>query len=434
MQIQPIALNEYQARRAKVLQQIGPDAVALVFAAKVAYRSGHSEYAYRQDSDFYYLTGFNESDAVLILAPGTASPVILFNQKQDKTKELWTGARIGQEATIKEYGVDAAYPIEEIDAHLPKILANKKIIYYPFGHEAPDKQVLTWITKAQEITYHMPLPDLAAIQKITAGMRLIKSPAEINLMHMAADISAKAHHHAMASVQSGMMEYQLAAEYIYQFTQQGALDVAYLPIVGGGENACVLHYTANKSVLRDGDLVLVDAGCEYQNYCADVSRTFPVNGKFTPTQRAVYSVVLNSYLAGLEKMKPGSNWPNVLKRVVEVLTEGLLELGLLKGKLQDLIAQDACKRFFMHGPGHWLGLDVHDVGVYKIQDKPTTFESGMVLTLEPGIYIGKDETVDKKWWHTGIRIEDDILITEKGYQVLSSAAPIQIDDIEQLMR
>jgi Xaa-Pro aminopeptidase len=268
------------------------------------------------------------------------------------------------------------------------------------------------------------MPDLSAVQKLIAQMRLIKSPAEVALLQQAASISAKAHNLAMQRVTPGMKEYQLAAEYIYHFTQNGALDVAYLPIVGGGQNACTLHYVANTDTLRDGDLVLVDAGCEYQYYCADVSRTFPVNGRFTNEQKALYDMVLNAYLAGLEKIKPGNNWTMVREAVDKSLTAGLSDLKI-PGEL---------KEFFMHGPGHWLGLDVHDVGPYKVHDKPITFSAGMVLTLEPGIYIDEPAQVDKKWWHTGIRIEDDILVTEQGPQVLTQESPILPQDIEQLMR
>ncbi len=398
------------------MQQMGADTVAIIFSAPPTYRSRDSEYAYRQNSDFYYLTGFCEAHAVLILSPGTSTPVTLFNQAPDPKMEQWTGPRIGQQDAVNHYGVDAAFSIDQIDEKLPALLANKKLIYFPWGENSIRERMSKWIKQAMQNTRYMPWPDLTALQKLIETMRLIKSPEEIELLKESARISAHAHNHAMQFIKPGMMEYQLAGEYIHQFTQHGARDIAYLPIVGGGKNACILHYIANNDVLRDGDLVLVDAGCEYQYYCADISRTFPVNGRFTDTQRAVYNAVLNAYLAGLEKMKPGSDWTFVRSAVDESLKLGLRDLKL-PGELSE---------YFMHGPGHWLGLDVHDAGPYKIDEKPTIFKPGMVLTLEPGLYIND--------WQIGIRIEDDILITEQGHEVLSKDSPILPEDIEQLMR
>lgn len=409
-------MNPYKTRRNQLMAQMGENTAAIIFSAPPSFRSRDSEYAYRQNSDFYYLTGFNEAHAVLVLLPNTATPVILFNQIHDAKKEVWTGPIIGQEAAVRDYGVDAAYPISALDEKMPALLADKKLIYFPWGDLSIRENMSKWIKQAMENSRTMPWPDLIAFQKIIADMRLIKSQEEIQLLKESARISAHAHNHAMRTVKPGMMEYQLASEYIYQFTQHGARDIAYLPIVGGGKNACILHYIANNDALREGDLVLVDAGSEYQNYCADVSRTFPVNGKFTDTQRAVYDVVLNAYLAGLEKIKPGSNWTAIRKVVDETLTAGIRDLKL-PGELSE---------YFMHGPGHWLGLDVHDVGLYKIDDKPTVFKPGMVLTLEPGLYI--------KDWQMGIRIEDDILVTEHGHEVMSKDSPILPEDIEQLMK
>lgn len=409
-------MNEYKARREQLMQQMGAGTVAIIFSAPTAYRSRDSEYAYRQNSDFYYLTGYCEPHAVLILAPDSQTPVILFNQNADPKMEIWTGARVGQIKAVEQYGVDVAYSMDAIDEKLPEILANKKLIYFPWGDEAIRERMSKWIKHAMKNNRYMSWPDLIALQKLTDMMRLIKSPEEIQLLRKSAIISAKAHNRAMHYVKPGMMEYQLAGEYIHEFTSQGALDVAYLPIVGGGKNACTLHYIANKDKLCDGDLVLVDAGSEYQYYCADVSRTFPVNGKFTDEQRAVYTVVLNAYLAGLEKIKPGNNWTMIREAVDKVLTQGLRDLKI-PGELSE---------YFMHGPGHWLGLDVHDVGPYKIDDQPISFKPGMVLTLEPGLYI-KDKNM-------GIRIEDDILVTENGHEVLSKDSPILPEDIEQLMR
>ncbi len=430
----PIPFTEYRARVKSLLEKMGPDTAAILYAAPSAYRSRDTEYAYRQDSDFYYLTGFNESHAVLVLLPQTETPVVLFNQTRKAEEEIWSGARIGQEAAVKEYGVDAAFAIDEIATRMPKLLAQKKIIYYPINQvRDQDLEVLKWINQMQTAT-RGATPDLMPLSKLTAPMRLIKSPAEIELMRHAATLSAQAHNIAMEKVHAGQFEYQLAAEYLYHYNVNDARDVAYLPIVAGGKNACVLHYTANTDVLRDGDLVLVDAGCEYQNYCADVSRTFPVNGRFTPEQAEIYQLVLDAYRAGLKQIHPGSTMIKVQNAAIEVLTQGLVELKLLQGKVSDLIAHTAYKKFFMHGVGHWLGLDVHDVGAYKINNEPVTFKAGMVLTLEPGIYISESVEIDKKWWHIGVRIEDDILVTPKGHEVLSSAAPISLEDIEQLMR
>jgi Xaa-Pro aminopeptidase len=398
------------------MQQMGADTVAIIFSAPQTYRSRDSEYAYRQNSDFYYLTGYCEAHAVLVLSPGTSSPVTLFNQAPDPKMEQWTGPRIGQQDAVEHYGVDVAFSIDQIDEKLPALLANKKLIYFPWGENSIRERMSTWIKKAMQNTRYMPWPDLIALQKLIEPMRLIKGPEEIKLLRESARISAHAHNHAMQSIKPGMMEYQLAGEYIHQFTAHGARDIAYLPIVGGGKNACILHYIANNQVLRDGDLVLVDAGCEYQYYCADISRTFPVNGRFSDAQRAVYDAVLNAYLAGLDKMKPGSDWTFVRAAVDESLKLALRDLKL-PGELSE---------YFMHGPGHWLGLDVHDAGPYKIDEKPTPFKAGMVLTLEPGLYIND--------WQLGIRIEDDILITEQGHEVLSKDSPILPDDIEQMMR
>lgn len=414
---------EYKTRRAQLMQHMGEKTAAIFFAAKPAFR-GASEYAYRQNSDFYYFSGFCEPNSILVLLPGEEKSVILFNQPLDAKALQWTGPRVGQEDAIKAYAVDAAYPIAQIDEKMPALLANKKIIYFPWGEVDIRERMSKWIKQALQNTRYMPWPDSIALQKLTAPMRLIKSENEIALLKQSAEISARAHQHAMKTVKAGMMEYQLASEYVYQFAQEGALDVAYLPIVGGGKNACILHYIDNSKPLKDNDLVLVDAGSEYQYYCADVTRTFPVNGKFTPEQRALYDVVLHAYLAGLEKIKPGNDWPMVKQTVEQSLKNGLQELRI-PGELS---------QYFMHSPGHWLGLDVHDVGPYQTDGKPTPFSAGMVLTLEPGLYINTAEGLDKKWHHIGIRIEDDILVTEQGNQVLSKAAPIHPDDIEQLMR
>jgi Xaa-Pro aminopeptidase len=401
--IEEISVQEYQARRAKLMQQLPGDSIAILPAAAHAKRTHSSEYPYRQDSNFYYLTGLNEPNAVLLLLPATKE-VILFNQAPSEKKLRWEGPVLGQADAPKKLGVDQSHAIAEADKMLPN-MAKGRTVYSTHAH-------LPWL-ETQKIK---PLGPIIAEQ------RVIKSPAEIELMRKAAQISVAAHQRGMQQVKHCEYEYQLAAEYEYVFKHQGGNSLAYESIVGGGANACVLHYQANKDQLRPGELVLVDAAAEYQNYAADITRSYPVSGKFSAQQKDIYEVVLQAQEDAIAQLRPGNTWPSIQAQIVEQLVDGLLELGLIKGDKKDYIANKKYQDFYMHSAGHWLGLDVHDVGAYTQDEKPRAFEAGMALTIEPGIYLSE--------MGLGIRIEDDIVVTENGCDVLSKGLAKSIADVE----
>jgi len=420
------------------MQAMGHDSIAILPAAPVKLRNRDVEYPYRPDSDFYYLTGFPEADAVMVLLPGRRSAeYLLFCRSHDPNTALWNGPMAGLEGACKLYGADDAFPIDDIDDILPSLLEDRKKIFYTMGgHPEFDAHLMEWLNQVRGKSRSgiTPPEEIVVLEHLIHEMRLFKDKGEISAMRQAARISAQAHCRAMQACRSGMMEYQLEAELLHDFITHGCREPAYPSIVGGGNNGCVLHYTANNDELRDGDLVLIDAGAEYQGYAGDVTRTFPVNGRFTPQQKALYELVLKAQLAAIEKVKPGNHWNDPHQAAVRVLTRGLIKLGLLKGEYRDLIKDEAYRRFYMHRTGHWLGMDVHDVGDYKIDGVWRLLEPGMVLTVEPGLYIpAGSRGVAKKWWGTGIRIEDDVLVTRDGCEVLSRAAPKSVADIEALM-
>ncbi len=432
-----ITQQEYANRRKKLAQSLPDNTIAIVPAAFEVLRNGDAHYRFRQDSDFYYLTGFNEPDALLLINSGKGES-ILFNRPRHPEAEQWTGTRLGQEGAKEVLGVDSAWPIDSLNEKLADYLTGKSAVYYAFNrYPEMEKQVNEALQQLKsQIRRGIKAPQaLYDLTPVISEMRLIKNDAEINLMRKAAAISVDAHKRAMKRCRELDYEYQLEAELTYEFYRQGCRSVAYDPIVGSGANACILHYTENNSPLTDGDLILIDAGGEYEGYAADITRSFPRNGSFSDEQRKIYQLVLEAQKAGIDQVKPGAPWVIVQQRMIHIITAGLCELGLLKGKVEDLVDSQAYQRFYMHNSGHWLGLDVHDCGAYKVDDQWRPFEPGMVLTVEPGIYIRAGmEGVDERWWNIGVRIEDDILVTENGNENLTARLPVEINDIEALMR
>ncbi len=433
-----ITQKEYQMRRRELARRLPPDSIAVIPAASELLRNGDSHYRFRQDSDFYYLTGFSEPDALLLISAGPLGESILFNRPRDRAQEQWTGRRLGQEGACDALGIDAAYPLASLEVRLPELFLNKHAIYYAVGrYPAWASRIFdAWQVVKGQVRHGVVAPEaFCDLAPILGEIRLFKSTAEIELMQRAAAISIEAHQRAMRACLDASHEYQLEAELLYEFSRQGCRSVAYDPIVAGGSNACILHYTENNAPLRSGDLVLIDAGGEFENYAADITRTFPRNGRFSTEQRLIYELVLRSQKAGMACVRPGCAWDEVQQAIVQVMTAGLVELGLLQGSISGLMESGAYKPFYMHQSGHWLGLDVHDCGHYKIQGKWRSLEPGMVLTVEPGLYISSDiQGVDRRWWGIGVRIEDDILVTKEGYTNLSQDLAVEIDDLEALVR
>jgi len=431
-------MSEFTARREQLMSEIGTGNIALIASAKVRSRNRDVDYPFRQDSDFFYLTGFNEPDALAVFIPGREQgEYILFCKEYDEKKALWEGAHAGLEGATADFSADDAFPIDDLSDILPGLLENKEKVFYPMGRDAAfDHQLMEWINHIRSQTRSgVNAPgELVSLEHTQHEMRLIKTEAELELMRTAADVSVKAHMRAMQQCKAGLFEYQIESEIIHEFMNNGLRDVAYPSIVAGGENACVLHYVENNSVLNEGDLLLIDAGAECNHYAADITRTFPVNGRFSTEQKALYQLVLDAQYAAIEEIKPNAPWNKAHDVSVEVLTAGLVDLGLLTGDVEQLIKDEAYKAFYMHRIGHWLGMDVHDVGDYKIDNEWRVLEVGMVLTIEPGLYIPKDcADVAEKWRGIGIRIEDDVVVTETGYEVLTQAAVKEIAEIEALM-
>ena len=429
--------QEFVKRRKQLMQMMGENTVAILPAAPVRMRNRDVEYYYRPDSDFYYITGFPEPEAVAVIVPGREhGEYILFCRENDPEMETWNGPRAGQEGAIADHKADDSFPIDDIDDILPGLLENKEKVYYTMGtHPDFDQRLIGWVNRLrskERSGVHTP-SEFVALDHILHDMRLFKSSHEIKAMRKAAKISAAAHCKAMQFCKPGVKEYQLEAELLNHFMKEGARFPAYSSIVGGGKNGCILHYVDNQETLNDGDLVLIDAGAEFDYYAADISRTFPVNGKFSKEQRALYSIVLEAQYAAIEQVKPGNHWNDPHEAAVEVITRGLVDVGLLKGNVNQLIEEQAYKRFYMHRTGHWLGMDVHDVGDYKVDDEWRVLEPGMVITVEPGIYVSEADDIDKKWWNIGIRIEDDVMVTRDGHDVLSDGVPKQPDEVEALM-
>lgn len=430
--------REFAKRRQRLLQMMGPGSIAVLPAAPHRLRNRDVEYPYRADSDFYYLTGFPEPEAVMVLAPGRRQgEFILFCRERDPAMETWHGRRAGLEGAMHRHGADDAFPVGDIDDILPGLMENCERVFYAMGaHQDLDQKMIGWLNQVRSKSrsgVHAP-GEFVALDHLLHEMRLFKSAEELKVMRRAAEVSAGAHCRAMQVCKPGMMEYEIEAELQHEFMRSGCRHVAYSSIVGGGANGCILHYTENDAQLRDGDLLLIDAGAEHEYYASDISRTFPVNGRFSAEQRALYEIVLEAQYAAIDKVQPGNHWNEPHEAAVKVLTRGLVKLGILKGQPAKLIKSEAYRRFYMHRTGHWLGMDVHDVGDYKIDGEWRVLEPGMVLTVEPGLYISAgSKGVAKKWWDIGIRIEDDVLVTRKGHEVLTGGAPKEPDEIEALM-
>lgn len=429
--------QEFHRRRQALLAQMQPGSAALIFAAPEATRSADTEYPYRQSSDFWYFTGFNEPEAVLVLikSDDTHNHSVLFNRLRDLTAEIWFGRRLGQDAAPEKLGVDRALAFSEINAQLYQLLNGLDTVWHAQGEYAYADQIvfnaLEKLRKGSRQNLSAP-GNIADWRPLVHEMRLFKSAEEIDVLRRAGEITALAHIRAMQQCRPGMFEYQLEGEIHHEFTRHGARYPSYNTIVGGGENGCILHYTENESELRDGDLVLIDAGCEYRGYAGDITRTFPVNGKFSPAQREIYDIVLESLETALKLYRPGTTMQDVTTEVVRIMITGLVKLGILQGEVDELIASNAHRPFFMHGLSHWLGLDVHDVGAYGV-DRSRVLEPGMVLTVEPGLYIAPDADVPPQYRGIGIRIEDDIVITASGNENLTDRVVKKADDIEALM-
>jgi Xaa-Pro aminopeptidase len=432
-----VARDEFARRRRQLMRLMGRDSIAILPAAPVRHRNNDVEYAYRQDSDFHYLTGFGEPEAVAVLVPGRAqAEYILFVRERNPERETWDGRRAGPAGAKRDFGADDAFPISDMDEILPGLLENRARVFYTMGAYADfDQRVVGWVNglRTQARNGRHPPQEFVALDHVLHDMRLFKSRRELELMRTAAHIAARAHQRAMRFCRPGATEFQVMAELLHEFRRHNA-DTAYQPIVGGGANSCILHYRENNQPLQSGELLLVDAGCEFECYASDITRTFPVNGRFTSAQRAVYEVVLEANRAAIAKVRPGNHWNEPHEAAVRVITQGLVKLRLLNGRVPALIKSGAYRRYFMHRTGHWLGLDVHDVGDYKLGDEWRVFEPGMALTVEPGIYLPAGARgVPKRFRNIGIRIEDDVVVTKKGAEVLTARAPKDADQIEALM-
>jgi Xaa-Pro aminopeptidase len=433
--------SEYQQRRQQVMAKIS-NGTAIFRSAPTAVMHNDVEYVYRQDSDFYYLTGFNEAQAVAVLAPHHPEhQFILFVQPKDKEKEVWSGYRCGVDAAKEIYGADAAYSIAELDEKLPQYLEKADRIYYHLGRDRHFNEKIIQHYQSLLRTYPKRGTGPTAIEDTSTvlhSLRLHKSKTEIDLMRQAADIAVEAHNHALKVTAPGRYEYEIQAEIEHIFRLRGGMGPAYPSIVATGQNACVLHYIENNCQMQDKELLLIDAGCAYSYYNSDITRTFPVGGKFTGEQKALYEVVLAAQKQAIKEVKPGNAFDGPHKKAVHILTEGLVELGLLKGEIDQLIAEEKYKPFYMHRTSHWLGLDVHDVGTYQHGENPQLLQPGQVLTIEPGLYIVPDTkpaedqpAIDPRWVGIGIRIEDDVLVTIEGNEVLTAGVPKEIEDIER---
>jgi len=429
--------KEFARRRKQLMRMMGPDSIAILPTNPEQSRNRDVDFPFRPDSDFYYLTGFPEPEAVAVLVPGRGhGEYLLFCRDRDPEMETWNGRRAGPEGAVERFAADDAFPIGDIDDILPGLLESRDRVFYTMGATPDfDKRVIGWVNQIRSQSRagkHAP-DEFISLEHFVHDMRLYKSRLEIKVMRQAANIAARAHKRAMQVCRPGMMEYELEAEFLHEFRKAGG-EPAYPSIVGGGENACILHYTENNAELRDGDMVLIDAGVEHLCYASDITRCFPVNGRFSEAQRAVYELVLEAQLAAIEEVYPGNHWNAPHEAAVKVITKGLVKLGLLKGRTATLIKDQAYRRFYMHRTGHWLGMDVHDVGDYKVGDEWRVLEPGMVLTVEPGLYIAAgSKGVARKWWNIGVRIEDDVLVTRDGHDILSKNVPKSVAEIENLM-
>ncbi|OUR73194.1 Xaa-Pro aminopeptidase [Methylophaga sp. 41_12_T18] len=429
--------KEFAKRRQRLIEIMGEDSIAVLPNAKVATRNRDVDYIFRSDSNFHYLSGFDEPQSVVVIVPGRPhGEYLLFCRERNLDKEIWDGYRAGQEGAIEKYGADDSYPFSDLNDILPGLLEGKEKVYYTMGNQPGfDERMVGWLNHLRNASRQgMQSPtEIVELDHVLNELRLFKSSAEIKAMRTAADISVQAHIRAMQFTQPGKWEYQVEAEIIHEFMKNDCRSPAYPSIVGGGENGCILHYIENDHRLKNNDLLLIDAGAEYDYYAADITRTFPINGKFTTAQKALYNLVLDAQKAAIAEVKPGNHWNQPHEAAVRVLTEGLLNLGLLKGKLETLIEKEQYRDFYMHRTGHWLGMDVHDVGDYKVGGEWRLLEPGMVLTVEPGLYVRDSNKIDKKWHFIGIRIEDDVLVTKTGNEVLTDGAPKEVYEIEAIM-
>lgn len=434
MKIQQI---EYQQRRERIFAAMEDNSIAFIVAAPHYHRNFDNEMIYRQSSDFYYATGFPEPDAVAVLIKENGKgQFVLFSKVRDTSKEIWTGPIVGQEQACSLFGADAAYPIEDFADEMNSLLANKENVYFEFScHPDFEALLMESINELQsKVRYMVQAPrKLLNIHKILHDLRIVKSATELELMANVGNISALAHARCMQQAKPGMYEYQLEAEFIYACMQAGCRHQAYPGIFASGANACVLHYTANDRQIKDGDLVLIDAGAEMDCYASDITRTFPINGKYSADQQALYEVILNVQKQAIAMLKPGVVREEVENFAIRGLSQGLIDLGIIKASLDNTINDKLYKNFYMHRIGHWLGIDTHDRGDYVVNGNSRPYEAGFVLTIEPGLYISPSKEVDEKWHGMGIRIEDDVAITDNGHQILTSAVPKEIKDIEALM-
>ena len=428
------------------MRRMDKDSVAIIPAAREAVRSHDTNYRYRQNSDFFYLTGFEEPDAIAVIAPSREKKFTLFVRPRDLEQEIWTGYRAGVEGAVRDYGADEAFKIDEFDERLPVILDGPSVLYYAFGHTLAeiDQKIIRQLTTFRESNRRPFEPPTTIVDPslILHEMRVLKTPEEIEIMQRAADIAAEAHVEAMKAVRPGMMEYEVEAMIEAYFRKHGSAGPSYTSIIGGGGNATILHYIDNKDELKDGDLLLVDAGCEYKGYASDITRTFPVNGKYSEAQAEIYDVVLETQKSCVDMVRPGVRLEDLKTHSIEMLTEGMVRLGLLKGDPKKLIEEKKYMQFYMHNLGHFLGIDVHDAGRYYHKGESRPAEVGMVMTIEPGIYVSPDTSripegfnkeIPAKYLGIGVRIEDDVLVTENGSRVLTDKVSKERAEIEAIM-
>lgn len=430
-------LDELSLRRRRLMSSMG-EGVAIIPTSPELVRNRDSHYPFRFDSYFYYLTAFKEPESVLLIIAGADPKTVLFCRDKDMEREIWDGFRYGPAAAVTEFGIDEAYSFNQLDEIAPKLIANQAKLFYSLGADSSwDNKVTGWLNQLRsQARTGMRAPDqIVDVRKYLDEMRLYKSAFEIQTMRQSANIAAVAHQRAMQFTKPDMMEYEVEAEFLHEFYRRGAQAPAYTSIVAGGANACTLHYNANNTKLRDGDLLLIDAGCELDGYASDITRTFPINGKFSAAQKDLYELVLASQAAAIAKVLPGNHWNSPHEAALDVLIRGFIDFGLCKGSVEEVLETGSYRQFYMHRTGHWLGLDVHDAGEYK--DKQGGWKilaPGMALTVEPGCYVRPAENVPEHFWNIGIRIEDDVVVTDHGCEVITHAAPKTVDEIEALMR
>jgi len=431
-----IDIELYRARRQRLAQQM-QRGVAVLATAREAIRNRDAHHPYRFDSYFHYLTGFPEPDAVLVVTAGASAKSMLFCRDKDLEREIWDGFRYGPQGAKEAFGIDEAYSIKELDSTMPKMLADQPAIFCDVGESAAwDARLIQWLNAVRmQVRTGVSAPgEIRDVRKILDDMRLIKDASELATMRRAAHICCEAHRRAMQATKPGMAEYEIEAELLHTFRRHGAQAPAYTPIVAGGANACVLHYVANDQPVREGDLLLIDAGCELDGYASDITRTFPVDGRFQGVQREVYELVLAAQAAAIAQVKPGNHWEQPHEAAVRTLVQGFIDLKLCTGSVDAVIENGDYRKFYMHRTGHWLGMDVHDCGDYKRDGNWRQLEPGMVLTVEPGCYIRPAEDVPERLWNIGVRIEDDVVVSAQGCEILTAEAPKHIADIEALMR